>query len=60
MQTFNVEAGIVSPILFDAKVPTHETVFCGIGRPDRTLEILLTDLVQITQGRIAPLTHDLA
>ena len=68
MQTFNVEVGSVSPILpqdgvrilFDTKVPTHETVFCGIGRPDRTLEILLTDLVQITQGRIAPLTNDLA
>ena len=68
MQTFNVEVGSVSPILlqddvrilFDTKVPTHETVFCGIGRPDRTLEILLTDLLQITQGRIAPLTHDLA
>jgi Cys-tRNA(Pro)/Cys-tRNA(Cys) deacylase len=68
LQAFNVEVGSVSPILlqdgvrilFDTKVPTHETVFCGIGRPDRTLEIQLTDLVQITKGRIAPLTNDLA
>lgn len=63
---FNVEIGSVSPlllqdgvrILFDTKVPTHETVFCGIGRPDRTLEIQLADLVKITQGQIVPLTGD--
>jgi hypothetical protein len=45
-------------ILFDTRVPTQETVFCGIGRPDRTLEIQLADLVQITQGQIVPLTSD--
>jgi hypothetical protein len=33
-------------------------VFCGIGRADRTLEIHLTDLVQITQGHILPLISD--
>ena len=63
---FNVEIGSVSPILlqdgvrilFDTKVPTDETVFCGIGRPDRTLEIQLADLVQITQGVILPLTGE--
>jgi len=61
-----VEVGSVSPIalqqdveiLFDAQVPMHETVFCGIGRPDRTLEIDLMDLVQITQGRVLPLIND--
>lgn len=65
VQTFHVEVGSVSPIflhdgiqtIFDSNVPTHETVFCGIGRPDRTLEIQLMDLVHITQGQIAPLTH---
>lgn len=63
---FNVEIGSVSPlllqdgvqILFDTKVPSHETVFCGIGRPDRTLETQLADLVRITQGQIVPLTGD--
>jgi Cys-tRNA(Pro)/Cys-tRNA(Cys) deacylase len=63
VQAFNVEVGSVSPvllqagvrILFDTNVPTRETVFCGIGRPDRTLEIQLADLVQITQGQIVPL-----
>jgi Cys-tRNA(Pro)/Cys-tRNA(Cys) deacylase len=65
---FNVEIGSVSPlllqdgvqILFDTKVPTGETVFCGIGRPDRTLEIRLADLVKITQGQIVPLTGERA
>ena len=54
----HVEVGSVSPILiqdgirilFDTKVPTRETVFCGIGRPDRTLEIQLADLIHINSG----------
>jgi Cys-tRNA(Pro)/Cys-tRNA(Cys) deacylase len=66
VHTFNVEVGSVSPvllqdgvqILFDTKVSTQETVFCGVGRPDRTLEIQLAALVQITQGQILPLTND--
>lgn len=65
---FGVEVGSVSPILlqdgvqilFDTQIPVHETVFCGIGRPDRTLEILLMDLVQITGGQILPLTSEQA
>ncbi len=63
---FGVEAGSVSPLLsqtgavalFDAQVPTQATVFCGIGRPDRTLEILLSDLLQITKGRVCPLVKN--
>lgn len=63
---FGVEVGSVSPIVlqegvqifFDSQVSTDETVFCGIGRADRTLEIQLMDLVQITQGRVLPLTND--
>ena len=66
VQIFNVEVGSVSPVLlrdgvrvlFDTKAPAHETVFCGIGRPDRTLEIQLEDLVQITQGQILSLTSN--
>lgn len=61
-----VEVGSVSPIplqagvrvFFDTRVPTDETVFCGIGRADRTLEIHLTDLVQVTQGQVLPLISD--
>ncbi|RPI92011.1 MAG: deacylase [Chloroflexi bacterium] len=63
---FGVEVGSVSPIplqagvqvFFDAQAPTQETVFCGIGRADRTLEIQLADLVQITHGHILPLISD--
>lgn len=63
VQAFGVEVGSVSPVLlqdgvqvfFDAQVPVDETVFCGIGRPDRTLEIQLADLAQISAGRILPL-----
>ena len=65
-EVFEVEVGSVSPIasperearlevFFDNRVPTHETVFCGIGRPDRTLEIDLMDLVQITRGQTVEL-----
>jgi Cys-tRNA(Pro)/Cys-tRNA(Cys) deacylase len=65
-EAFEVEVGSVSPIalqegaevFFDKQVPTHETVFCGIGRPDRTLEIGLMDLVEITHGQIVPLIRD--
>jgi Cys-tRNA(Pro)/Cys-tRNA(Cys) deacylase len=66
VQTFSVEAGSVSPvflrddvrILFDTTVPIHESVFCGIGRSDRTLEIQLEDLIQITHGQILSLTSN--
>src|SRR5512143_994088 len=65
-ETFGVEVGSVSPIslqegvavFLDTHVPTQESVFCGIGRADRTLEIQLMDLVQITQGQILPLISD--
>jgi Cys-tRNA(Pro)/Cys-tRNA(Cys) deacylase len=65
-EVFGVEVGSVSPIalqegvqvFFDTQVSMHETVFCGVGRPDRTLEIHLMDLVQITRGQILPLIRD--
>jgi len=63
---FGIEAGSLSPIalqaepkvFFDTQVPNEETVFCGIGRADRTLEIRLSDLVQITGGQVLPLIQD--
>jgi Cys-tRNA(Pro)/Cys-tRNA(Cys) deacylase len=63
---FGVEVGSVGPItlnervtvFFDTQVPVNETVFCGIGRDDRTLEIYLKDLVQITDGQILSLISD--
>jgi Cys-tRNA(Pro)/Cys-tRNA(Cys) deacylase len=68
LTVFGVEVGSVSPValrgdvavFFDTQVPTQETVFCGVGRADRTLEIHLTDLVQITGGQVLPLVTDAA
>ena len=61
-----VEVGAVGPIptaaqvevLFDDRVTTTDTVFCGIGRPDRTLEIILSELVRITGGRVLSLAQE--
>jgi Cys-tRNA(Pro)/Cys-tRNA(Cys) deacylase len=56
-----VEPGSVSPllsmeevaILVDDDVLTiMPTIYCGIGRPDLTLEIAAADLVRMTGGRI--------
>ncbi len=55
-----VEPGSVSPVsarddvvvLIDEEALTIlPTLYCGIGRPDRTLEIAPEDLVQISGGR---------
>jgi len=62
-EVFGVEVGSVGPlpaqtgaiVFFDSSVTTNETVFCGIGRPDRTLEIQLADLLTLTNGKVAPL-----
>ncbi len=57
-----VEPGSVSPIPLrtDALVVVDEavlslipTLYCGIGRPDRTLEIAPADLVRLTGARVA-------
>jgi Cys-tRNA(Pro)/Cys-tRNA(Cys) deacylase len=66
MDVFGMEVGSVSPIplregvsiFFDTNLPTDETVYCGIGRADRTLEIQLKDLVHITDGRVLPLINN--
>ncbi len=65
-EVFGVEVGSVSPIslregvqvFFDTHVPAQETVFTGVGRADRTLEIQLRDLVQVTQGQVVPLISE--
>lgn len=57
----DVEPGSVSPLLLrddatvfiDAAVQTIQpTIYCGIGRPDRTLEIAPDDLVRLTGGTV--------
>lgn len=60
-ELLGVEAGSVSPltlredaaILIDDDVLTIlPTIYCGIGRPDRTLEIAPADLVRLAGGRV--------
>jgi len=57
-----VEPGSVSPLmplegaeLFidDDVLAIAPTLYCGFGRPDRTLEIAAVDLVRLTAGRVA-------
>jgi Cys-tRNA(Pro)/Cys-tRNA(Cys) deacylase len=57
-----VEPGSVSPIplrpdvlvvVDEAVLSLAPTVYCGIGRPDRTLEIAPADLVRLTGARVA-------
>ncbi len=56
-----MEAGCVSPLplrddllLFvdDDVLTIQPTLFCGIGRPDRTLEIAPADLVKLAHGEV--------
>ncbi|SRR5258708_5942116 len=61
-----VEVGSVAPVptmpnvrvIFDTRASRTETLFTGVGRSDRTLEINLDDLVRVTQGRIAALVQE--
>lgn len=56
-----VEAGSVSPLplrensavlIDDDVLAILPTIYCGIGRPDRTLEIAPADLVRLAGGRV--------
>ena len=60
-ELLGVEPGSVSPlplrenvsVLIDDDVLTIlPTVYCGIGRPDRTLEMAPADLVRVAGGRV--------
>jgi Cys-tRNA(Pro)/Cys-tRNA(Cys) deacylase len=60
--SLGVEPGSVSPLLqvaggeflIDEDVlAITPTLYCGAGRPDRTMEISPSDLVRITGGRVA-------
>jgi Cys-tRNA(Pro)/Cys-tRNA(Cys) deacylase len=44
--------------IFDARaVAELETVYCGAGRPDLTLEVKLTDLIGACDGLVAPIAQ---
>lgn len=56
-ELLGVEPGSVSPLMLQDGLTVHidedvftmlPTIFCGIGRPDRTLEIAAADLVRLT------------
>lgn len=42
-------------VLLDTGVRRWETIFCGTGRPDRTLEIAPDDLIRLSGATVAPL-----
>jgi prolyl-tRNA editing enzyme YbaK/EbsC (Cys-tRNA(Pro) deacylase) len=44
-------------VLFDQCTLTLDTVYCGAGHPDQTLEIRLPDLLRVVQPRVAPVAQ---
>jgi Cys-tRNA(Pro)/Cys-tRNA(Cys) deacylase len=51
----NAEA---STIVDAGAAATMDTVYCGIGRADRTLEIGLRDPITVANARVAPITQE--
>ncbi len=45
-------------VIIDEQVMKLEQVFCGTGRHDRTLEISSTDLLHLSNGRVAPISQE--
>jgi Cys-tRNA(Pro)/Cys-tRNA(Cys) deacylase len=45
-------------VIFDRGATSLGTVYCGSGRNDRTLEIRLHDLLQVTQAQVFPLVRE--
>ena len=65
--TLGYEIGGICPIppdesaqaLVDATAAaTLDTVYCGVGRNDRTLEIAIADLIVAAQARVLPLVQE--
>lgn len=44
-------------VLFDDAITAHETVYCGAGRPGRTLEIAPADLIAVSGGRVVDIAR---
>ena len=47
-------------VMLDAGVMAWPTIYCGTGRPDRTLEIAPGELVRVTQAAVVCLAKDQA
>jgi Cys-tRNA(Pro)/Cys-tRNA(Cys) deacylase len=45
-------------VVFDSEVITMDTIYCGSGRNDRTLEIKLRDLLRISGGQVHSLARE--
>lgn len=44
--------------IFDARaIAELDVVYCGAGRPDRTLEVRLADLIGACDGQVAPIAQ---
>ena len=60
-----IHIGGISPIptiknvkvIFDNNIINLETIFCGVGRNDRTLEIKRECLIKLTKGEIYPIAQ---
>lgn len=46
-------------VVLDTHVLRHATIFCGTGRPDRTLEVAPADLVRVSGATLAPVARKL-
>jgi Cys-tRNA(Pro)/Cys-tRNA(Cys) deacylase len=66
-ELLGVEPGSVSPVslrkdtlllIDDDVMMILPTLYCGIGRPDRTLEIAPVDLVLLTGGRVGGFSRE--
>ncbi len=63
--TLGFETGGVGPfpisdrikVVFDSSLLDLDNVYCGVGRNDRTLEITLNDLLQVSKARVLPLVQ---
>jgi Cys-tRNA(Pro)/Cys-tRNA(Cys) deacylase len=65
LATLGLEAGTVCPIptvegvqvIFDQRLSHDHTLYAGVGRAGRTLEITLDELLRITGGRIVDIVQ---
>jgi Cys-tRNA(Pro)/Cys-tRNA(Cys) deacylase len=67
LDLLGVDPGSVSPVplredvvvIIDEDVMTIlPTLYCGIGRPDRTLEIAPADLLRVTRGQLGEVSRE--
>lgn len=45
-------------VVFDSHLQEMDTIYCGGGRNDRTLQIQFDDLLHVSEGRVVPLVKE--